>query len=109
MSDDEKDFPQDEAQAQPGGSEHKVLNMLGEDLASYLNSLSPENKCTFCHVGDYAVAASPGNPDIAGVVATPVPNVQHIGLWFYVATCDNCGHAIFFNARAIVRSMSKGA
>jgi predicted nucleic-acid-binding Zn-ribbon protein len=92
---------------QPETPERTALTVPGDELAKYWNERVPDNKCAFCKVGEYALASSPSGDGTAAVVAAPIPNMQHLGMWFYVATCRNCGYVAFFNANSIVRDMSK--
>jgi len=83
----------------------RALKVPGDALVDYLNRMSPDNKCSFCYEGEYAVVPGTGG-STAGVVATPVPHVQHLGVWFYLATCRRCGHTVFFNAPFVLAAMA---
>lgn len=84
-----------------------ALTVAGEKLASYWNEQAPDRKCLFCNEGEYSLASSPAGDGSAAVVATPVPNMDRLGMWFYVATCNQCGHVTFFNSQVVLRKMSK--
>jgi predicted nucleic-acid-binding Zn-ribbon protein len=92
---------------QASRDENPALKVPVQAVVDYLNRIDKDGKCTFCHVGDYGVIPSPSG-GTASVVAAPVPNVQHLGVWFFVATCMNCGHTIFFNARHVLAAMRNG-
>lgn len=85
----------------------KALKVPGQALVDFLNRVAPGNKCCFCNRGEYDVISAPTGGGVAGVVATPVPNVQHLGIWFFVASCDNCGHTALFNSKEVLDSMAK--
>lgn len=86
-------------------SKHKALKVPIDAFESYLERMRPGRKCVFCTQGIYQVAPSPVG-GTAGVVATPVPNVAKLGVWFFVATCDVCGDTKFFHAGQAFAGMS---
>lgn len=86
-------------------TENKALKVPLEAFKAYLERMRPGRKCTFCADGTYQVAPSPAG-GTAGVVATPVPNVAKIGVWFFVATCDVCGDTRIFHAGRTFAAMT---
>ncbi|WP_412764684.1 hypothetical protein [Pseudomonas sp. NGC7] len=107
MSDNDEDvgsLPQD---AEPGSERHRVLTTDGFELSELLNEIAPDSKCSFCHQGEYSIVPAPSDDNLCGVVAASVPNMQKIGVWFYVATCMTCGHAALFNAHFLRNLMDK--
>ncbi len=86
-------------------AQERALKVPIDAVIGFLNRISPNCKCSFCGVGDYGVVPGPSG-GTAGVVATPVPNVQHLGVWFYFAICTSCGHTIFFSAPAVLKAMT---
>ncbi len=86
-------------------AQQKALKVPIEAVINFLDRLNPGSKCDFCKTGEYGVVPAPSG-GTAGVVATPVPNVQHLGVWFYFATCTTCGHTIFFSAPMVHRAMA---
>lgn len=88
----------------PDNSAKEILNVPIQVIVDYLNGINEHAKCTFCNIGDYGVLPAPTG-GTAAVVAAPVPNVQHVGVWFYLATCVNCGNTIMLNARHVLAKM----
>ena len=87
-------------------SEDKAVKVPADAVVEYLNRISPGNKCSFCKKGEYGVIPGPAG-GTAGVVATPVPHVQHLGVWFYIATCTRCGHTALFNTAFVLKAMTE--
>lgn len=104
---DELSAPVDASDAgeDSGATEHKALKVPLEAFRDYLERMRPGRKCTFCTSGTYEVAPSPAG-GTAGVVATPVPNVAKLGVWFFVATCDACGDTRFFHTGQAYTAMT---
>jgi len=86
-------------------SKNKALKVPLDAFESYLERMRPGRACVFCAEGKYQVAPSPAG-GTAGVVATPVPNVARIGVWFFVATCDFCGDTKLFHAGRTYAAMT---
>lgn len=86
-------------------SRGKALKVPLAAFEAYLDRMRPGRKCVFCSNGTYQVAPSPAG-GTAGVVATPVPNVAKIGVWFFVATCDLCGDTKLFHAGRTYAAMT---
>lgn len=84
----------------------KTLKVTPEEFVNYLNSIAPTSVCTFCG-GDWGVTASPDG-ETAALIATPVPNGNGIGVWFFVASCVKCGNSMFFNATRVARTIKGG-
>ncbi|MEE4332276.1 hypothetical protein V2J70_02145 [Pseudomonas alliivorans] len=84
----------------------KALKVPADALIDYLNRVAPDNKCSFCGVGEYGVVPAPTG-GTAGVIATPVPNIRHLGVWFFFATCTTCSHTVFFNAPLAMKKMAE--
>jgi len=95
------------ANGQTSRDDNPALKVPVEAVVDYLNRVNKDSKCTFCNTGDYGVIPSPSG-GTASVVAAPVPNIQHLGVWFFLATCMDCGHTIFFNARHVLAKMRNG-
>ncbi|WP_162884126.1 hypothetical protein [Pseudomonas protegens] len=66
-------------------------------LVSYLEQMRPGRSCVFCSGGVYNPAPSPAGKT-AGVIATPSANIAKVGVWFFIATCNQCGDTRFFHA-----------
>lgn len=107
MSSDSADVLSSGQTQTESSTSHEALTISAKDLAAFWNKKAPGNKCLFCKSGDYALGLSPSGDGTAVLVATPLPNMKHLGMWFYVATCVNCGHVVLFNAQKIVREISK--
>ena len=82
-----------------------IKSLTDDQLLDYLNRVNADAKCTYCG-GEYGVSRDPQNKN-AALVATPVPNTQGIGMWFYPATCIDCGHTILFNASHVVHKLKE--
>jgi hypothetical protein len=106
LSNDQPEQSSDES-SDTDRSKNKALQVSGAALVEFLNRVAPDNKCSFCSVGEYTIIPSPSDEGFAGVVATPVPNVQRLGVWFFFASCKNCGHSVFFNAPFVLQAMAK--
>ncbi len=104
MNSDEK--AEDLSIAQRTEAQQKALKVPVSAVIGYLNRIAPDSKCSFCGTGEYGVVPAPSG-GTAGVVSSPVPNVQNLGVWFYFATCTKCGHTVFFNAPLVLREMTK--
>lgn len=107
MSKDHQNIDSSQEQSGHTPQQDKALKVPGQALVDFLNRVAPGNKCCFCSRGEYDVISAPTGGNVAGVVATPVPNVQHLGIWFFVASCDNCGHTALFNSKEVLESMTK--
>lgn len=77
-------------------------------FVEYLNSHGPNTKCDFCGVGEYGVGTNIDG-EFAPLVAAPVPTHKHVGVWFFIAACVECGNTKFFSANQVVRSVFKEA
>lgn len=87
--------------------QNKAFQIPGSVLADFLNGVGPDNKCTFCQVGEYSIISAPSGGGIAGVVAATVPNVQHLGVWFFIGSCKRCGYTALFNCQSVLAAMNK--
>ncbi|RXT99105.1 hypothetical protein B1F73_15155 [Pseudomonas syringae] len=83
----------------------KAFKIPQDALLGYLDRMRPGRACEFCKVGLYEVAPHPSSEGVAGIVATPVPDIQNIGAWFYVVTCNNCGDSRFFHVHKALAAM----
>lgn len=107
VSDNKTNNVSGEAESENTPEQDRALTVSGRDLVEFLNRVAPDNKCSFCNRGDYNVISAPTKGGIAGVVATPVPNVQHLGIWFFVASCNVCGHTALFNSKEVLDAMDR--
>lgn len=105
MSEDEKQAESTEI-SERKSAQQKALKVPTDALIDHLNRIAPESKCSFCGTGEYGVVPAPSG-QTAGVVSVSVPRVQNLGVWFFFATCNSCGHTIFFNAPHIMKMMSE--
>lgn len=87
--------------------QNQALKVPGAALADFLNRVAPDNKCSFCRVGEYNIISAPTGGGVSGVVAATVPNVQHLGIWFFLASCKLCGNTALFNCQAVLAAMKK--
>lgn len=89
------------------GSERKqkMAKVPLQALEDYLERMRPGRSCVFCAGGIYNPAPSPKG-GTAGVVATPAANVAKVGVWFFAATCNQCGDTRFFHAPQTYRAMA---
>lgn len=85
-------------------ADHKALKIPKDALEGFLSLMRPGRTCTFCSSGKYQVAPAPTG-GTAGVVATPVPNLAKIGVWFFAASCDFCGDTRFFHTGITLKAM----
>lgn len=95
-----------ESRAMTEETKLKALQVTAEDFVNYMNSFGEAIRCSYCGTGDYGVAPDPAGKGTA-MVATPVPNFKGVGVWFYPATCQSCGHTIFFSASFVSRQIFK--
>lgn len=95
----------DESQVADEPAEHKALKVPKDAFEGFLERMRPGRTCSFCSSGKYQVAPSPTG-ETAGVVATPVPNLPKIGVWFFAASCDFCGDTRFFHTGISFKAMS---
>lgn len=81
------------------GSERKqkMSKVPLQSLEDFLERMRPGRSCVFCSGGIYKPAPSPKG-GTAGVIATPAANIAKVGVWFFAATCSNCGDTRFFHA-----------
>ncbi len=81
------------------GSERKqkMAKVPLQSLEDFLERMRPGRSCVFCSDGIYKPAPSPKG-GTAGVIATPAANIAKVGVWFFAATCSNCGDTRFFHA-----------
>lgn len=107
MSSDNTDVKSANTGREPGSLDQAAFAVAGGRLVNYWNERAPGSRCLFCRKGDYSLAASPVGDGSAAVVATPVPNMDRLGMWFYVATCNQCGHVMFFNSQFVLRHIGK--
>jgi predicted nucleic-acid-binding Zn-ribbon protein len=105
MSNENEEVSAEEPQPEP--DQNKALKIPGAALADFLNRVAPDNKCAFCHVGEYNIISAPTGGGVAGVVAATVPNVQHLGIWFFLGTCERCGYTALFNCQSVLAAMNK--
>lgn len=78
--------------------------ITADEFVKYLNEFGPNTKCSFCGNGDYGVGQNPTD-SATSMVATPVPDHNGVGLWFFPATCLDCGHTIFFSATKVAKKI----
>ena len=81
----------------------KTLEVTPEQFVGYLNSIAPESTCTFCS-GEWGVSSTPDGKT-AAFVAAQVPNHKGVGVWFFIASCVDCGNSMFFNAGHVTRKI----
>ena len=85
-------------------SDQQNLAVTPKQFVDYLNAVNRDAKCTYCGTGEYGVGADPTGKS-ASIVATPVPHVQGVGLWFFPATCMSCGYTILFHAPTVTAAI----
>lgn len=81
----------------------KTIEVTPEEFVEYLNSIAPQSMCTFCG-GEWGVSATPDGKT-AAFVAAQVPNHSGVGVWFFLASCVDCGNSMLFNASHVTRSI----
>lgn len=75
----------------------KMAKVPLQSLEDFLERMRPGRSCVFCSAGVYKPAPSPKG-GTAGVIATPAANIAKVGVWFFAATCSQCGDTRFFHA-----------
>ncbi|MBV4500403.1 hypothetical protein [Pseudomonas shirazensis] len=75
----------------------KMAKVPLQSLEDFLERMRPGKSCVFCSAGVYKPAPSPKG-GTAGVIATPAANIAKVGVWFFAATCSQCGDTRFFHA-----------
>lgn len=87
-------------------ADHEALKVPKDTFEDFLDRMRPGRICSFCSSGEYQVAPAPTG-GTAGVVATPVPNLAKIGVWFFAASCDFCGDTRFFHTGISLKAMER--
>jgi hypothetical protein len=83
----------------------KMAKVPLQSLVDYLERMRPGRSCVFCVGGTYNPAPSPEG-GTAGVIATPSANIAKVGVWFFAATCSQCGDTRLFHAPQTYHAMA---
>lgn len=94
----------DAAEAELLETRANKLKVPREAFQDFMERMRPGRGCSFCEDGIYHAAPAPSG-GTTGIVATPVPYLKGLGVWFYSATCDTCGDTRFFHANHVRSAM----
>ncbi len=98
-------MPDNEDQYEKNRERIKPFKVTIDAVRGFLERIRQGLVCEFCRDGVYDVAPYPTDQGLAGIIATPVPDMQNLGAWFYAATCNKCGDSRFFHAHTALAAM----
>lgn len=84
----------------------KVASLSHDEVLDLFNRTIPDAKCSMCGGSELTLPRDPMTGGLA-TVSLPSPFNQKMGVWHFIATCDDCAHTVLFDVKLVLSKLEQ--